>query len=542
MKASWKAPTSLLIGGLLALWAACGHAPPPPPPPPPPPGPAASAPVIIATTPASPPPAEALAPLLARGPLHHAPIELPGGKGARRWLVLLGDAVVESAWLLEPGGAAPRTAIEGFPQAVRVTGQRTQGGVVYLEITTVAAGDLPGGLRAIVPLDATGGQILTQEWASLAGVESLAGLDKYLAGARSNADYTFPAEGEPVLSDLLPAGGAEVFESWPSLGWRRAGRLGLQEAADAPLLARAQALLRAPQLRCVSSVCSARDADHALLGLAQLDMEGNRLVVRRLLLAPTPHAAAPRRVAARKEGRLAAALGPLVAEVAQVRGEAPFAEAGGSVGLASVRLHEADARGEVLAVSEGPLTRIFSLDGAFLEGFAIEVGFADIDGDGFTDVVVRTPGKQGRTPQVYLVPPASRSIESIQPDVASAWAIREASSIEDAIRRALQVPARGLTSAEACAAIQRGPLTADQLFEYTEPNLLDLGRTSRRLPALRRRDLQAPGAFCAEPLVCSPSRPFCQDRQERDPGLTYFWFDWPRGQLRLVALADYGGS
>jgi hypothetical protein len=188
------------------------------------------------------------------------------------------------------------------------------------------------------------------------------------------------------------------------------------------------------------------------------------------------------------------------------------------------------------------LTRIFSLDGAFLAGAVIEAGFADVDGDGFTDLVVRTPGKDARTPLVFLVPPASRTMEVMQPDAASLWPLREATSLDDAIRRAVAIPSRGLTSAEACALLT-GPVAAGvALFEYTEPNIFDAGRTMRRVSPARHRELQGTDARCAEPLKCSPTRPVCRDRFESDPSLSYYWFHWPKGQLQLAAQADYGGS
>jgi hypothetical protein len=557
MKASWKAPLAILAGAALALWTAC-RPPLPPPPPPPPPAAAASGAVprgpetaLAATTAAPRPlPSEALAPLLRRGALHGAPIELPSGKEPPRWLVLLGgEEAAKSAWILQPGGS-PAIIPADFPQAVRVTGQRTQGSTVYLEVTSVAAGDLPGGLRAIVPIDGPSGEIVAREWATLLGVEGLSGLDAYLAQARSSADYRLPSGEDSTqasLAALLPAGGTEVFTTWPSRGGRRTGRLVPADLASSPSLGPALALLGASSMQCARSLCEGRDGDGFLIGHALLDMEGDRLVLRRLLLAPPPPArtATPRRVAARAEGAgLGAALRPLVAGVKGVLAEAPFSAAGGAVGVAEVIAEDSgdSDRHLTVAVSEGPLTRAYDVSFAFASPAPIEVGFADIDGDGYTDVVTRTPGKKERTPMVFLVPPASRPIDLLRPDLASIWPLREARSLDDAIGRALAIPARGLTSAEACPLLL-APLPAGvRLFDYTEPNPYDTGRTMRELTPARHRELQGSEPLCASPLLCSPTRPVCRDHGENNPALSYYWFRWSRGAPRLAAVADYGGS
>jgi hypothetical protein len=182
-----------------------------------------------------------------------------------------------------------------------------------------------------------------------------------------------------------------------------------------------------------------------------------------------------------------------------------------------------------------------------------EARFADVDGDGRTDAIVRGAGRSlDGTPlvftQAFLAPPPSVNAPDMLGDHGSELALMNAPSIDAAVAAALAVPARGVAVADACKllggadklAAFRKIATADvRVLTFEEPMLPTYRQRVVTESKLRQDDVKDAGKRCKE-LECSGARPFCTYTD--GPYSEVYWFTWDKSALRLAGAAFYTGS
>ena len=143
-------------------------------------------------------------------------------------------------------------------------------------------------------------------------------------------------------------------------------------------------------------------------------------------------------------------------EVTRVLGEAPLTAAGGTIGVGTT-----DLSGDVpvVVVREGLAARVFTLDAGTVRAEASEAqwdaAFADVDGDGRTDVIVRMTGKRAdgspvAWAQAFLAPPPSVQAIRLEADVATSLATMDAVDARSAAHAAATLPSGGVSHDDAC--------------------------------------------------------------------------------------------
>jgi hypothetical protein len=234
---------------------------------------------------------------------------------------------------------------------------------------------------------------------------------------------------------------------------------------------------------------------------------------------------------------------------ATILAEAKLTASGGSIGLAVV---PGDPKSLVLIVHDGDFVSEQSLLTYDWIVGTPELRFADLDGDGRTDVIVRRQhdygdGKPIVRHDAFLTP---RTVELMRTrDLAPALAMYRATSADAALTQALAVPARGSTRAEVCKLLNKAKDGASlaavsvpgaPLLLYEDPLEPTLRPTKRAIASATKDHLTTIHDDCAE-LVCHPSRPVCELRDE--PGLDVFWLTWnAQNQLQIAGIALYTGS
>jgi hypothetical protein len=209
----------------------------------------------------------------------------------------------------------------------------------------------------------------------------------------------------------------------------------------------------------------------------------------------------------------------------------------------------AGAHGTV-ALAVGPnLSALIVRDGARVVQVPIEaddatpaanVRFLDVDGDGLTDVaLVRADGRD--------TPAYTFTSQTGARDVGADIAAIGASSLDDAVARALALPDQPVAPAAACALLRtikdaRSLAKAGDgraiVYAFTEPTQPEVAHTTLGKDAGRaiRDDLQG---GCD--LSCDPVRPVCTTNAE-GPGIDYFLFTGTGAKLRLTVATVYRGS
>ena len=194
-----------------------------------------------------------------------------------------------------------------------------------------------------------------------------------------------------------------------------------------------------------------------------------------------------------------------------------------------------------------------SFVGASAADLRFEARFADVDGDGRTDVVLRATGTStDGTPlalaQTFLAPPPSVQVTDALVDHGSELAMAGATSVDAAVRAALSVATRGVTVSDACKLLAsantlvgfRRVATADvRVLTFEEPTMPTYRARVVAESRLRPEDVRDVGKHCKE-LECAPSRPYCV--YVDGPYSEYYWFAWDTNAMRLAGVALYGGS
>jgi hypothetical protein len=516
---------------------------------------------------------EALAGALGgRGQPHAQPIALPRDtRGRARWLAFAGTREVAwGAWRVSRAqdGTTEIEPIEHWPTGVRVLGGVVEGGVAYVLLESLGVLDQPAGLRATW-ID-TGGPPSPFEASpmALADVRDAAELSSrvkrppaverdtgaLLAALRTASVSTV------TLASALSTDGADVQIAWQSLFTQRVGHLDAEGAASSPLAGAVLAVMREALAThaCGVEACEAwTDGGRAVVRFGR---QAGRWVVRGVIEdAPVARSSAaaspPRAVPATPEAvDTESLLRARAREVRQVLGQAPLAANGGTIGAGLTDLAP-DA--PMVVVREGDAARVFPIDAGAVRAETGEArwdaAFADVDGDGRTDIIVRMSGTgAGGLPlawtEAFIAPPPSVQASSLDADLASALAVMDTPDVSTAARAAASIPLRGVPHDDACqllaaastpAGFRRQAAPDARLLHFDEPGMPTWRPKVIRLGKLAIDDVRGIGAHCAE-LACSAIRPYCAWMGGADS--EHFWFDWRDGRLEIMGAADYDGE
>ncbi len=478
------------------------------------------------------------------------------------------------AWRVtrQASGAVTAEPVEHWPAGVRVVGGTAREGVAYVLLESLGVLDQPSGLRAAW-IDA--GHTPTPYDASplaLAGVRDVAELDGRLrsppAPSPSTEQGTSPlltalrgaSTSATSLAHSLSSAGTDVGLAWQSLFVQVTGHLDADSVATSAPTDRVLAITRSALTThaCGADACEAwTDHGHAVVRFA---FEAGHWAVRSVVEdAPVtwPHAAAARRiVAASADPAVTAAfLAARARNVAHVLGEAPLTVAGGTIG---VGLADVAPDAPIVVVSEGDTARMFfplplGSESAFVSDPRWETAFADVDGDGRTDVVMRMSGQRAggvalSWAQAFLAPPPSVQAPPLEPDLPSALATMDAADAGAAARAAVALPSRSVSRDDACRVLAtagspvgfRRVASADaRLLLFRTPGMPTWSPTV--VPAARgaAADVSALASRCPE-VTCSTTRPYCAWNSGDDS--LHAWFGWRDDQLLLVGAAEYNGE
>jgi hypothetical protein len=545
----------------------------------PPPRPLAS-PVASASAPSSqpdarPPPPDSLASIRARGTLHGDPIKIPAaGKYADRWLVFLGTPdVARAAWVVTPGaedaGAVELVPVESWPSGVKVVGSVVRQSVVYLVIETVKLLDQPAGLRAVW-FDGFGNTAPFTNDAAFAGVRDVAELEKRVdAGPQPAARapdgalmavMKAAAKSEAALASIIAAPGVDVNDVWQDAFVQSLETVDAQRLSSS---SRAQELIDAlkdaiADDRCFDDACEA-ETPKGQVTLKFAEQSGKwllRAFAREVLPVPTAPNVAPKAIASNATTTSTEdVLREHVRTTTQVLGEAPLSANGGTIGVAITDLEH---QGPAVVVRDGDFARVFPLSSmGFMDANAtetrFEARFADVDGDGRTDAIVRGAGRAiDGTPlvfaQAFLAPPPSVNASDLAGDHGSELALLNPASMDAAVSAALSVPARGVAVSDACKLLSgadklatfRKIATADvRVLAFEEPTLPTYRARITIESKLRQEDVKDTGKRCKD-MECSATRPYCIYTD--GPYSEVYWFAWDKSTMRLAGAAFYSGT
>jgi hypothetical protein len=507
------------------------------------------------------------------GAPHVQPVALAAdGRGRSRWLAFVGTREVAwGAWRVAIGqdGVAEVEPVSSWPSGVRVVGAVAEGAIAYVLLESVGVLDQPAGLRAVWIDAAAGPSRFETSPLALADIRTTAELAARIKRAppTDDADPGGPlaalraaSASTATLATSVAREGADVRLVWQSLFTQPIGRLDADGAGSSFLATSVVGAMRdslATQA-CTADACEGwSDGVRTIVRFVRQD---GRWAVRSVIedaqaARSAPGASLPRAVARTADtSETEVLLRARARRIDQLLGQAPLTADGGTIGVAMTDLSPG---APVVAVREGHAARIFAIDAAAVRAEGPdakwEAAFADVDGDGRTDVVLRwsEAGPGGTSvawTQAFIAPPPSVQASVLAPDLASALVLMDAPDLDAAVRAATSMPPKGVARDEACrllsdamtpAGLRRQASPEARLLQFDEPGLPTW--RPKVIPASKAvaDDLRGLGAHCAE-LLCSAARPYCAWTGGADS--EHLWFGWRDGRPEIVGAAAYEGE
>ncbi|MDP9033806.1 MAG: hypothetical protein M3O50_03295 [Myxococcota bacterium] len=510
--------------------------------------------------------------LAGRGEPHAPPLHLPqDAHGREMWLAFVGPPEVAwGAWRVtwRTNGESDVEPTAHWPVGVRVVDAKIDDGIAYVLLESLGVLDQPAGLRAIwvdgsgrpSPFDAS-----PMALSNAHDLTQLATREKPPSGAAPDRTAalisTLQAASASIaaMAGSFAAAGVDVHVIWQSLFSQPIGHLSAENAGFSPLGDRVLGIVRdtlaAPS--CGVDACESWTARGRVV--VRFASEGGRWMVRSVFEdAAAPRGSAgtwpPRVVEANSVGGdVKPVLLARARNVMQVLGEAPLSSTGGSIGIA---LTDLSPEVPVIVLREGLAVRVFGIDTGAVraEGNAQwEGSFADLDGDGRTDVIVRMTGKRAdgdflSWTQAFVAPAPSVQVVTIEADLASALAVLDATTVTSAATMATAVGSHGVSRDEACrllatartpAGFRRAATPNARIMHFSEPGMPTWRPKLVAFADVAAQDVRGIDGHCAE-LECSPARPYCAWNGGTDS--QHFWFEWRGGKLMMTGTADYDGE
>lgn len=512
--------------------------------------------------------AEAMSP---HGEPHAQPLALtPDASGRQRWLAFTGSAdVALGAWHVTRAddGTVSVAPVDHWPAGVRVVGGIVSAGVAYVLLETRAVLDQPGGLRGVwvdggrspfdvSPLALADVRDLDDLAARVARPPSLGTATRNAVSLLSTLRAASASGG--ALVKALASDGADVGALWQSTFVQKQTHLDGQGASPSPPTDRALAIVHDALETQACGVDACESWTERGRAVVRFVVEGGRWMIRAIVedaVPPRPTTAGMRHEVdpSADSDVTATVLRERAREVQQVLGQAPLTAGGGTIG---VGLTDLEPGVPAIAVREGDAARVFLVDAPPLHGAPAptwDAAFADVDGDGRTDVVLRMTGRRDDAAplawtQVFLAPPASVQPTTLAPDLATALATMDAADSQAAAHAAAALPARGVSREDACRVLSaartpagfRRVATADaRVLLFDQPGMPTWRPKVVPSSKVAPGDVRDLGVHCPD-IVCSATRPYCVWSAGADS--QHAWFGWADGQLALVGVADYDGE
>jgi hypothetical protein len=511
------------------------------------------------------------------GPPHAQPLPLDdAADGGDRWLAMVGPPDRSlGAFRAQRGadGSYTLDPVSEWPTAVRVLGGVREAGVTYVLLESIAALDQAGGLHGVW-ID--GGAHRSPFEASPLALAGVASVDELVARLRNPAllgtsernavslvAALRAASASPgALVRTLAAEGVDVGEVWQSVFVQPVGHIDGQGSTPSPLTDRVLAIVKGAleTQACGIDACEAwTPSGHAVVRFV---VQSGRWLLRSVLqdAAPSATAAAPSGLrhpvdASPDPATTTSLLQARARSVVRVVGEAPLTAAGGTIGVGMTDLAP-DA--PVVAIGEGAAARVFVVDQiAARKPWTDEkwdAAFADVDGDGRTDVVLRLDGTRAGSAsswtQVFLAPAPSVQTRALVPDLASAYAVMDASDARSAATVAASLPARAVSRDEACRVMATAGTAAGfrkvaspdaRVLRFDQPGLPTWLPKIVPVAKVAADDVRSLGAHCAE-MTCSTTRPYCAWSGGADSQHLWFTVGAREGNLAIAGAADYDGE
>jgi len=527
----------------------------------------------------------------ARGTAHVPPVRVPATKNdPERWLVYLGtDAALHALWVVSPNGPSPSVVVE-MPRGVRVLGTVISDTKAYVWIESLAVLDQPAGLKIVAVVDTkTGARLESRE-----SPASLADLEKQVA-TPAPAPALKPIEPSPKLKPILkpppakkpvpppkkpdpkpktaledpleaikaadqsvtaltkaiPKDGIELVRTWQGTFDERVARVSPLALATSPHLADIRAAVHAAADNgfCFEATCRA----------VLTAREDGRIVLKKITLdppapAPLPPGAKTKLVTMSANGLATETAVRKTTGVAvkKLHGEAPLGPTGATIGLATI---DRETDSQVMVIATPTYVAITaSYDGSYVdpETLAIKTRFADIDGDGATDMIVQASGKwDGKASESRVAYRSPRSLDASSyrtADDASTLALWATADLDSALQKVLALPLRGTTNEEACKLVKQltspagftaATIPKAPILSYNEPGIPSWRVRTHTSTSIDWSSVLGAPASC-DSLTCDPDRPVCTFRNE--PSIEYYWLGWPDGVMKLVGIEYYTGS
>ena len=491
--------------------------------------------------------------------------------GSDHWLAFTGPSEVAlGAWSVSApaDGKVELQPLASWPVGVRVVSELVDEHVAYVILETLGVLDQPAGLRAAWSMSTDGASPFEASPLALGDVRDADDLAERLknpppvASTQRNASSLMAtlraaSANKEALSKALADEGLDIGVCWQGLFVQRVHHLDAQTFSASNDAAEVLAVVREALAThaCGADACEAWTAHGR--AVVRLVVEGGRWALRAVIedasAARGSGNGAPHEVQTKQDPAATRAYLNARTRTSEILGEASLDDLGGTIGVAMTDL-EPDA--PAVVVQQGLATRLFVLPVGSLRAAAgdahWETAFADVNGDGRTDVVVRMVGQHADGPlswtQAFLAPEPSVQETSLESDLPSALAVMDASSAADAAHLAVAIPQRAVSHDDACrvmavartpAGLRRVAAPDARLLRFDDPGLPTWRPHVVSLDHVTPDDARDLGMHCAE-LTCDARRPYCSWSVGTDS--QHAWFGWRDDRLQLLGAADYVGE